>query len=154
MSGPLPERPESHDSEQTQWLRLGTLMATVGGGFVWVVTNWEAVRPVLYSPASALVAMMSLYGLGGLSIYWIVTRPMEVRLNKAESLIGTLREVERSLIRDDVDKASRIAALEVTVSFLTDQLTDLRQTMQRMQSEASLVRRDARTPTKPRTRKE
>lgn len=125
---PMPREPDP-----IPWVRLGALMATVGGGFVWMVTNWDQVRPVLYSPISAMLAMMTLYGLGGLSVYWVVTRPLEDRLKKAEKLISELRGVERSLLKDDADKASRIAALETSVSFMTQQIQELKRQIEIMQ---------------------
>lgn len=128
------EYPRPREGENTQWGRLAALMATVGGALMWSVTNWDQVRPVIYSPVSAMLAMMTLYGLGGLSIYWVVTRPLEDRLKKAEKLISELRGVERSLLKDDADKASRIAALETSVKFMTDQIHELKRQIEIMQA--------------------
>lgn len=126
-----PSKPQG-DDEGVQWVRVGALLATVGGAFVWIVTHWAEVQPVLESPAVALLAMMTLYGLGGLSIYWIVSRPLEQRLLKTESLVSELRKVERALLKDDANKTARIATLETEVKYLTAQILTLSQAVEAM----------------------
>lgn len=131
----------SKDIEGIQWVRIGAILATVGGAFAWIVTNWVEVAPVLVSPAIVLLSMMTIYGLGGLSIYWIVSRPLEQRLLKTESLVSELRKVERSLLKDDAIKTAQIAALETHVKYLTAQISTLTQAVEAMGKPAAKPKR-------------
>jgi hypothetical protein len=54
------------------WPRIVFLLSAIGGAFAYVVGNWSSVEPVLSSPAMVLISMLSVYGLGGLSSYWLV----------------------------------------------------------------------------------
>lgn len=148
MTGPKVTEPQPHnDVEGIQWVRVGALLATVGGAFVWIVTHWLEVKPVLESPAVVLLAMMTIYGLGGLSIYWIVSRPLEQRLLKTESLVSELRKVERDLLKDDASKVARIATLETEVKYLRAQISTLTQAVEAM----GKPEQKARPPRKPKT---
>lgn len=138
-------RPQD-DLEGIPWVRIGAILATVGGAFVWIVTHWVEVKPVLESPAIVLLAMMTIYGLGGLSIYWIVSRPLEQRLLKTESLVSDLRSVERSLLKDDANKTARIATLETEVKFLTAQISTLSQAVEAMGRPDKKTRRPPASP--------
>lgn len=146
---PAPHK-AGYDPSSIPWVRLGALMATVGGAFAWIVTNWGQVRPVLESPASVLLSMMTIYGLGGLSIYWLVTRPVEERLRRAEDVIGRLREHERTLMTRDGEKSAKIAELETAVKFMQVQIDDLKEAVRRVENmPAGTSRRTRARPAKP-----
>lgn len=132
--------------EGIPWVRAGALLASVGAAFVWIVTHWIEVQPVLESPATVLLSMMTIYGLGGLSIYWIVSRPLEQRLLKTEGLVSELRKVERSLLKEDADKAARIATLETEVKYLTAQISTLSQAVEAMGKPSAKAKRPAAKP--------
>ena len=95
------------------WPRIVFLLSVIGGGFAYVVGNWSSVEPVLSSPAMELISMLSVYGLGGLSSYWLVARPLEHRLGKAEHVIKRMRERERELGDQIVELRVSLARLEV-----------------------------------------
>ena len=79
------------------WVRIGAIFAGLGSAGVYVVTNWTMVEPILASPATIVLAMFTVFGLGGLSVYWLVGRPLEKRLERAEQVIRRMREREREL---------------------------------------------------------
>lgn len=95
------------------WPRIVFLLSAIGGAFAYVVGNWSSVEPVLSSPAMVLISMLSVYGLGGLSSYWLVARPLEHRLGKAENVIKRMRERERELGDQIVELRVSLARLEV-----------------------------------------
>tara|TARA_R110000787_G_scaffold3148_4_gene12611 strand:- start:10225 stop:10584 length:360 start_codon:yes stop_codon:yes gene_type:complete len=94
------------------WPRIGFLLTLIGGAFAYVVGNWSVVEPVLSSPAMVLIALLSVYGLGGLSSYWLVARPLEHRLGKAEGVINRLRDRERELGGQITELRVNLARLE------------------------------------------
>ena len=101
MTNPASQKEEGMSEIDTEsgkvWVRLGGLLTVMGGGFAYVIANWSKVEPVLSSPAIVLVAMLSIYGLGGLSVYWLVARPLEKRQARLEEVISRMRAREREL---------------------------------------------------------
>ncbi len=115
---------DTHKSEETTeklyavWPRLALLLSVMAGAFTYVVSNWTMIEPVLSSPAMVLISMLTIYGLGGLSAYWLVARPLEHRLGKAENVISRMRDREREL---------------------GDQITNLRVEVARLQTRLDLI---------------
>lgn len=126
-------------------LKAGAIVTAICAGIVWVVNHFDAVRPVLEHPVMLFVVLalwtFAAFGFGGGAVYTLIVHPMERRLNKAESLISELRRQERDLIRMDGERLARITGLERDVAHMTDTLNELRQALQRVQSEQSLGRR-------------
>lgn len=104
--------------EKSVWPRLAVLLSAIGAGFTYIVSNWKQVEPVLSSPAMLLVSMLSLYGLGGLSAYWLVARPLEYRLGKAEGVIKRMRDRERELGDQVSELRVELARLETKISLM------------------------------------
>ena len=100
------------------WPKIAILFSAIGGSFAYIVSHWSAVEPVLSSPAMVLVSMLSIYGLGGLSAYWLVARPLEHRLNRAEGVIGRLRDRERELGEQIMSLRVDLAKLETQISMM------------------------------------
>lgn len=95
---PDPQKNEdSVDKLYAVWPRLAILLSVMAGAFTYVVSEWAMIEPVLSSPAMVLISMLTIYGLGGLSAYWLVARPLEYRLGKAEGVINRMRDREREL---------------------------------------------------------
>lgn len=88
---------ELDGSDKGVWPRLAAIVAAMGAAGAYIVTNWAQVEPILSSPAVVLFAMFMVFGLGGLSVYWLVGRPLEKRLEKAEGVIKRMRDREREL---------------------------------------------------------
>lgn len=100
------------------WPRLVAVIAAVGSVCAYVVSNWTDVEPILSSPAIVLMAMLCIFGLGGLATYWLVARPLEHRLGKAEGVINRLRDDER-IIRAEMTKLQvQLARHETTLEMM------------------------------------
>jgi hypothetical protein len=100
-------------SDTLLWGRFVAILTLAGGAFVWFAANYESIKPALESPAFLIVVMVSTYGLGGLSAYWVVARPLEKRLQAAENVINRLRADERSM-RDQIAELRVIIARHET----------------------------------------
>ena len=105
------DRPNTdiHGENKGIWARLMALLAALGGAGVFVVSNWDKVEPILSSPAIVVLTMFTVFGLGGLSVYWLVGRPLEQRLNRAEIVIRGLRDRERDLEKQVTDLRVELA---------------------------------------------
>lgn len=120
---------ETTEKVYAVWPRLAALVAGVAGSFTYVVSNWAAIEPVLSSPAMVLISMLTLYGLGGLSAYWVVARPLEHRLSITEKSLERMRERERV-------EAEKTAAREKE---LGEQITALRVEVAKLQTRLDLI---------------
>ncbi|MBI1401469.1 hypothetical protein [Hyphomonas sp.] len=109
------KKPLGPPSDSLMWGRFIAILTIAGGAFAWFAANYEAIKPALESPAFLIVVMVSTYGLGGASAYWVVARPLEKRLNAAERVINGLR-------LDDRATRDKVADLKVTVARLETQL--------------------------------
>lgn len=100
----------------------------IGSGFgasMWaIVTRWAEIEPVLESPATIVISMLLIFGLGAFSAYWVLARPHEERLVRAEAVIKGLRERERDLLIRDGEKSAAIARLETSVDYLRSQVEE------------------------------
>lgn len=144
-SSPLPEgAPSDMPIGRLPWRSF----IFIGGGFgasMWtVVARWGEIEPVLESPAIIVISMLLIFGLGAFSAYWVLARPHEERLVRAEGVIKGLRERERDLLVRDAEKSAAIARLEVSVEYLREQVAELRLAQQ---AAAPAPRR--RSPPKP-----
>ena len=106
----------------TVWPRLLAVMTILGGAFAWLVGNYEEAAPVLASPAMLILVLFATYGLGGLSAYWLVARPLMIRLQKAENVIKELRSQERSMLEQMAEMKAAIARHQVEIEFLREQV--------------------------------
>ena len=114
-----PDPPEPKEQvEKSVWPRLVVLIGAIGSGFAYIVGNWTEVEPVLSSPAILIVSMLSLYGLGGLSAYWLVARPLEYRLGKAEGVIKRMRDRERELGDQISELRVELAKMEIRIDLM------------------------------------
>lgn len=102
---------EIEHEKQNVWLRLGGLLTVMGGGFVYLIANWDQIEPVLSSPAIVLIGMLFIYAMGGVSVYWLVGRPLELRLDKAEDVIRRMREREQGLEQQVSDLRVELAEM-------------------------------------------
>lgn len=125
MPSPLqPNEPETHGSDQAmpgqriQWASLTVILGAIGTVMTAIVTRWTEIEPVLESPATIVISMLLIYALGGLSAYWLLARPHEERLARAEQVINRLRERERDLMVRLAELGAEVAALKTTVDFL------------------------------------
>ena len=116
------------------WAAAAAILASLGGGMMVVVTRWEEIEPVINSPASIVISMLTLYGLGGFSSYWLLARPHEERLHRAEGVINRLRERERDLMVQIADLGKEVASLSTEIRYLKerlDKVTEVRPVSQR-----------------------
>lgn len=124
------------------WAQLSVVIAAVSGTALFVVNRWADVEPVLESPAMIVMAMLAIFGLGGLSAYWLLARPHEERLRRAEAVINRLRDHERN-------QMNRMAEKDVALARLEERLNAL----QREFDEYKREHLNGRKPSKPRPRK-
>ncbi|MBK8199248.1 MAG: hypothetical protein IPK75_12865 [Acidobacteria bacterium] len=120
--------PNAHEAP---WGRYMAVMTALGAASVYLINNWGNIEPVLESPSVIVLSMLSVFGLGGLSAYWLLARPHEDRLRRAETVINRLRDQERQLLQREGDLKAQVAALEATVSFLKEEMADLRRRLDR-----------------------
>ncbi len=109
---------ESEKITDKVWLRLGAVLTAAGAGFAWVVSHFEQVEPVLNSPTMVLFCLFSTYGLGGISTYWLVAKPLERRLGAAEGVIKALRRDEREAMNQMADFRVELAELKTKLNML------------------------------------
>jgi hypothetical protein len=129
-NSPPPERPPSEiPVVRVPWRSFVVIGGSFGASVMAVVNNWAAIEPVLESPSMIMIAMLGLFGLGALSAYWVVARPHEERLVRAEGVIKGLRSREYDLLKRDAEKSAAIARLETTVEFLRKEIEQLRAAM-------------------------
>lgn len=82
------------------------LLGTIGGGFITLSMNWEAVEPMLDSPVFGVLGSVSLY-LAGMATYHILRVPglnsrivsMEKSIETQAEAIAKLQETEKEYIR-------------------------------------------------------
>lgn len=120
-AGPGAEGPEPNmmpGGVKPPWAQVSVVIAAVSGTALFVVNRWAEVEPVLESPAMIVMAMLAIFGLGGLSAYWLLARPHEERLRRAEAVINRLREHERNQMRSMAEKDVAIARLEERLNAL------------------------------------
>ncbi|MFN7178388.1 hypothetical protein [Hyphomonas sp.] len=132
-------------AQSPPWGRYTAVMAGLGAVSVYLIQNWGSIEPVLESPSVIVLSMLTVFGLGGLSAYWLLARPYEQRLYAAESVIKRLRVDERQLLVREGELKAQVKALEVTVQFLREEMQLLKQ-----QFEAAVPpRQSRRTPKVP-----
>lgn len=102
------------------YLAAAGILTALGTGMMVVVTRWGEIEPVINSPASIVISMLTLYGLGGFSAYWLLARPHEERLHRAEAVINRLRERERDLMLQIAELGKQVASLSTAMDFLKD----------------------------------
>lgn len=112
------------------YLSLAGILAAVGGVCMVVLNRWKDIEPILESPAMIVLAMLTNFSAGAFSSYWLVARPHEERLRRAEAVINRLRDQERALL-------TRVSELEVAKARLEERLTAI---------EARVPARKPRTP--------
>lgn len=124
MSGeaPMSDSPAMPAASAAPWGRYTAVMAALGAASAYVISNWAAIEPVIESPSIIVLSMLAVFGLGGLSAYWLLARPHEDRLRRAETVINRLREQERQFLQREGDMKAEIARLEVAVTYLRDEL--------------------------------
>lgn len=109
-------------AQSPPWGRYTAVMAGLGAASAYLITNWARIEPILESPSIIVLSMLTVFGLGGLSAYWLLARPYEQRLNAAEGVIKRMRIDERMLLVREGDLKAQVKALEVTVGFLKEEV--------------------------------
>lgn len=139
-AGPGAEGPEPNmmpASVKPPWAQVSVVIAAVSGTALFVVNRWKDVEPVLESPAMIVMAMLAIFGLGGLSAYWLLARPHEERLRRAEAVINRLREHERL-------QMSRMAEKDVAIARLEERLNALQREFEEYKRDHAPARRPAK----------
>lgn len=139
-AGPGAEGPEPNmmpASAKPPWAQVSVVIAAVSGTALFVVNRWKDVEPVLESPAMIVMAMLAIFGLGGLSAYWLLARPHEERLRRAEAVINRLREHERL-------QMSRMAEKDVAIARLEERLNALQREFEEYKRDHAPARRPAK----------
>lgn len=134
------ERAAMPPAQSPPWGRYAAVMTGLGAASVYLIQNWGNIEPVLESPSIIVLSMLTVFGLGGLSAYWLLARPYEQRLNAAESVIKRLRLDERQLLVREGELKAQVRELQVTVQFLKGEMEDLKRRVE------TTPRRPPRTP--------
>jgi type II secretory pathway component PulM len=121
------DREDGPHKDASVWPRLATILAGLGTFGAFVVTRWKQVEPVLNSPVTIVVLAFAIFGLGGLSVYWLVARPLEKRQARLEGVISRMRSRERLLEETVADLRVSVARMEtiIDLSGIKDALTQL-----------------------------
>jgi hypothetical protein len=120
MSAVDPKNKKEGQTDMNVWPRLLAITTIIGGAFAWLVGNYEEAAPVLASPAMLILVLFATYGLGGLSAYWLVARPLMIRLQKAEGVIKELRSQERTMLEQMAEMKAAIARHQVEIEYLRE----------------------------------
>lgn len=126
MTDTMPDHPVMPSSPPPPWGRYTAVMAALGASSVYIIGRWGEIEPVLESPAIIVISMLGVFGLGGLSAYWLLARPHEERLKRAELVINRLRDQERSLLERMGSKDVQIGVLQNELEHLKESVADLR----------------------------
>lgn len=104
----------------TGWGRFFlALLGLCGAGFMWLVANFAAARPVLEHPFSLMVWSWGCFVAGGLADHLLIARPQYQQRRAAEGVIKEFR-VKADLWNDErVELKAELARLTERVGYLT-----------------------------------
>lgn len=104
----------------TGWGRFFlALLALCGGGFVWLVGNFAAARPVLEHPFSLMVWSWGCFVMGGLADHLLIARPEYHQRKAAEGVIKDFRTKAEAWGNERAEMKADLARLTERVGYLT-----------------------------------
>lgn len=123
---PPPERMVIFLDPGTGWGRFFlALLGLCGAGFMWLVANFAAARPVLEHPFSLMVWSWGCFVAGGLADHLLIARPQYQQRKAAEGVIKEFRTKAEAWSDERAEMREKIGKLTTQVEYLTREVERL-----------------------------
>lgn len=110
----------------TGWGRFFlALLGLCGAGFMWLVGNFAAARPVLEHPFSLMVWSWGCFAVGGAADHLLIARPEYHQRKAAEGVIKEFRTKAEAWSDERAEMREKIGKLTTQVEYLTREVERL-----------------------------